>query len=191
MRSMSEARQIAAAASVHAALVTPCPLPAGTAIDRALLDDATFADAYRIALANDDASVVDIFFAVFGHHPTWLKAMLLVRHRVGAWFGLQGASTADLLRPRRQARYRVGETIGPWPIHFLGDGELVAGRDNRHLDFRLSVLRCSGEPAPSAVISTVCRAHNRFGRLYLRAVAPFHVWGVQRLLRRAAQAGRL
>ena len=85
----------------------------------------------------------------------------------------------------------MGESIGPWPIYFLGEVELVAGRDNKHLDFRLSVLKQGTGQAAYAVVSTVCRTHNAFGRTYLYLVVPFHKWGVQRLLSRAAQAGRL
>jgi hypothetical protein len=171
--------------------VAPCPLPIDTTIDRELLEEAFFTDSYQISLTHYSASVVDIFFAVFGHHPVWLKALLLVRHRVGAWLGLQVASTVEVMSPSRAASYRVGQHIGPWPIYFLGESELVAGRDNRHLDFRLSVLKHGSGHSASAVVSTVCRTHNWFGRVYLRVIAPFHKWGVQRLLQRASQAGRL
>lgn len=171
--------------------VVPCGLPLNTALDRDLIEGAFLTDSYRVRLTRRDASVIDIFFAVFGHHPAWLKAILLIRHRVGAWFGLDAARTAEIVRPTRAATYRVGGTIGPWPIYFLGEGELIAGRDNKHLDFRLSVLKQSTAQDVFAVVSTVCKPHNSFGRIYLRAIEPFHRWGVQRLLSTAVQAGRL
>ena len=171
--------------------VAPCRLPINTVLERALVESAFFTDSYRVRLSHGEASVVDIFFAVFGHHPTWLKVILLVRHRVGSWFGLKAACAAEVMSPTRTASYRVGESIGPWPIYFLGEVELVAGRDNKHLDFRLSVLKQGTGQAAYAVVSTVCRTHNAFGRTYLYLVVPFHKWGVQRLLSRAAQAGRL
>jgi hypothetical protein len=171
--------------------VTACTLPADTVLDREFVDGAFFSDSYRVALRRGESSVVDIFFAVFGHHPTWLKVILLVRHRVGSWFGLKAASTAQVMDPTRSPSYRIGENIGPWPIYFLGENELVAGRDNKHLDFRMSVLKQSAGPAAYVVVSTVCRTHNRLGRVYLLLLAPLHKWGVQRLMSRAAQAGRL
>ncbi len=171
--------------------IVACPLPVHTALDRALIDNASFSDSYRVALLPAHASVVDIFFAVFGHHPVWLKTILLVRHRVGAWLGLGAASTAQLLNPVRSESYCAGQNIGPWPIYFLGESELIAGRDNKHLDFRLSVQTHTTGEASFATVSTVCRAHNQFGRVYLRVIAPFHKWGVKRLLARAMLAGRL
>lgn len=171
--------------------VVSCPLPDNTALDRALIEDAFLADAYCVPLSRNDASITDVFFAIFGHHPAWLKVLLLVRHRAGAWLGLNAASTAQVLSPTNEGAYKVGQAIGPWPIYSLCDSEVVAGRDNQHLDFRVSVLKHGTGQATFATVSTVCRVHNRFGRAYLRVIAPFHKWGVQRLLSRAAMAGRL
>jgi hypothetical protein len=171
--------------------VAPCALPVDTALEREFVEAAFFTDSYRVPLAHGDPGVVDIFFAVFGHHPTPLKAVLLLRHRVGAWFGLKAASTAEVLTPTRAESYRVGQNIGPWCIYFMGESELIAGRDNSHLDFRLSVLKHRTGSTTFAIVSTVCLSHNGIGRAYLRLIAPFHKWGVQWLLSRATHAGRL
>ena len=168
-----------------------CALPERTHLDRRFTGESFFTDCYRVPLKREDASVIDIFFAVFGHHPAWLKAMLVARHRVGSWFGLAAAGNAELLQPRRKASYLVGDHVGAWPVFFLSEDELIAGRDNKHLDFRVSIRKSGTGEAAHAVVSTVCRTHNRFGRAYLRVIAPFHQWGVQRLLGAAARAGRL
>ncbi len=186
-----DADAVAGCGGVLSHAVVPCPLPDGSVLDRCWVGIATYRDAYRVSLARGDTTVVDIFFAVFGHHPTWLKAVLLARHRVGAWFGLDAASAADILRPQQAQSYRVGQQIGPWPIFFLSDAELVAGRDNKHLDFRLSVHKEIDATSTTVIVSTVCIAHNAAGRAYLRAITPFHAWGLQRLIKRAIQAGRL
>ena len=55
--------------------VVPCRLPINTVLERALVESAFFTDSYRVRLSHGEASVVDIFFAVFGHHPTWLKVI--------------------------------------------------------------------------------------------------------------------
>lgn len=168
-----------------------CELPHGSQVERRFLQDAFLADAFRAPLGHGDASPIDLFFAVFGHHPMWLKLILLLRHRLGAVFGLAAARTEDLLHPVRQARYQVGQTIGPWPLYFISDDELIAGRENAHLDFRVSVLKQGSGTRIWVVVSTFCCTHNRFGRVYLRLIGPFHRWGVRRLLQRALAAGRL
>ncbi len=171
--------------------VAACKLPANSVLAAAMASGASFADSYCVPLTRGEASLIDVFFAIFGHHPIWLKALLLIRHRLGSWYGLSAAATSEILSPTRRANYRVGETIGSWPIYFLSDSELVAGRDNKHLDFRLSILKQAAGGNTIGVVSTVCWVHNSFGRLYLTAVIPFHKWGVRRLLLKAHQAGRL
>jgi hypothetical protein len=171
--------------------VEECDVPAASAIDRRVVDAAFFRDAYRTPLACADAGVTDIFFGVFGHHPPWMKRVLIVRNRLAVWCGLEAPTRAEIMCPAVKARYVAGDKIGPWPVFSLTETELVAGRDNRHLDFRLSVLKQTDGGAASAVISTVCTTHNAFGRLYLRVIIPFHRWGVRHLISRAIAAGRL
>jgi Protein of unknown function (DUF2867) len=171
--------------------VEECDVPACTAIDRRVLEAAYFRDAYRMPLTHVQSGVVDIFFAVFGHHPLWMKRLLIVRNRMATWCGLDAPTPSEIMSPEEKASYGVGDKIGPWPVFSLTEAELVAGRDDKHLDFRLSVLKQIDGEAASAVISTVCATHNAFGRTYLFIVIPFHKWGVRHLISRAIAAGRL
>ena len=168
-----------------------CEVPRASAIGSQVVDAAFFSDAYRFGLSRPDASVIDIFFGVFGHHPPWMKQLLIIRNRLAAAGGLETAKDADIIHSVRRPHYRVGDLIGPWPVHGLTPTELIAGRDNRHLDFRLSVLLEAIGTSQTAVISTVCTTHNLFGRVYLRFIIPFHKWGVKLLIARALSSGRL
>ncbi len=172
--------------------VAKCDIPALSVLDRRWVEAAFFRDAYRVPLRRAQASVVDIFFGIFGHHPLWMKIALIVRNRVALCCGLDAPSAFEILHPARKSSYSVGDKIGPWPIFSLTPTELVAGHNDKHLDFRLSVLKLVANGASdSVVISTVCTTHNVFGKLYLFFVIPFHTWGVQRLLSSAVAAGRL
>ena len=72
-----------------------------------------------------------------------------------------------------------------------GENEIIAGRDNKHMDFRLSVLKVRSDNAADVVVTTVCSVHNPFGRIYLFLIVPFHRAGVQGLLARAVRDSRL
>lgn len=173
------------------ARATECQIPVKSALYPAWAGCAHFKDAYRMPLADAASSVTDIFTEVFGHHPWWIKAALIVRNRIARWAGLAAPTTAAILHPNQQRTYTVGETIGVWPIYSITAAELIAGRDNDHLNFRLSILRELDGPVPSVVISTACVAHNRFGRVYLWIIKPFHRWGVRHIMHAASRAGRL
>ena len=112
----------------------------------------------------------------------WIKIILVVRNRIAALGGLEAPTLSEIMNPQFKSSYKVGDKIGPWPIFALSESELIAGRDNKHLDFRLSVLRLTDEKGVSAIVSTVCVVHSRFGKVYLFFIAPFHRWGLRRLM---------
>lgn len=171
--------------------VVKCGFPANSSLDGRMVDAAYFRDSYRAPLSNVHASMADIFFDLFGHHPSWIKALLLTRNRLAAACGLEVPKTSDIVHPTREESYQVGDVIGPWPIFSLSENELVAGRNNKHLDFRLSLLREQRNGKSTVVVSTICDVHNLFGKAYLFFVVPFHKWGVKHIISRAVRSGRL
>lgn len=172
-------------------IITECQIPSGSVLNRKLVETAYFWDAYRAPQHHFRSNIVDSFFSVFGHLPGWLKAVLILRNTVAKWCGLETPTTSEILGTHRKTAYAVGDKIGPWPIFSLTETELVAGRDNKHLDFRLSLMRVSHLGAACLVVSTVCRVHNRAGKIYLFFIVPIHKWGVKLLISRAIKSGRL
>src|SRR5262245_59286048 len=171
--------------------VVECDVPATSAVGKERIERADFRDAYRAPLRRPDQGVVEIFFGIFAHRPLWMNLMLVARNSAAALVGLETPTMSEVMNVERKDRYVVGEKIGPWPIFFLGSDELVAGRNNKHMDFRLSILKARDGHEPSVVVSTVCFVHNAFGRCYLSFVIPFHKLGVRKLMRGALAAHRL
>ena len=171
--------------------VSECDIPVTSALDPVVIEGAYFRDSYGAPLSHTRASIVDIFFAIFGHYPMWMKIPLIVRNRIASWCGLEAPTASEIIDLEIKSSYRVGDKIGVWPIFALTESEIVAGRNNKHLDFRLSVLKAADNETASVVVSTLCTVHNWFGKLYLFFIVPFHKWGVQRLISNAIVAGRL
>jgi len=170
--------------------VTECDVPPASALDRDLVATAYFRDAYRAPLSRD-ATIVDVFHGIFAHTPQWMRRMLIARNRIAALCGLAVPDDADILEYRARDSYAVGDRIGPWPIFSLNERELVAGRNNRHMDFRLSLMKVEDGDGTGVVVSTICDVHNLFGKIYMLVIAPLHRYGVQKLLRNAILARRL
>ena len=171
--------------------VVECDVPATSSLNRDLIANAYFRDSYRAQLSRPELGIVDIFRALFGHTPFWMKLLLLVRNAAAGLFGLEVPTVGEIMRPVVRGHYRAGEKIGPWPIFFIADNEIVAGRDNKHMDFRLSVLKAVDGEAASVVVSTVCTVHNTFGQAYLFFIVPFHRRGVRALMSNALASKRL
>jgi len=167
-----------------------CDVPSGSAVGDGPMSAATFRDAWRVPLDRRESDVIDIYFCIFGHRPGWMKSALIGRNRIARLFGLETASDAEIKTPKREGAYRVGDRIGAWPIYSLDARELVAGRDNAHLDFRVSIMKVEDSHGAAAVLRTLCRVHNTFGRCYLFLIKPFHRLGVQYLLSSALAAKR-
>ena len=112
---------------------------------------------------------------------------MAVRDALVGRFGLKTAKQLTSLG----AESKTGH-VGIFKIYGTSPIEVVLGEDDKHLDFRLSVL-CSGTPSPGGkhhlTLSTVVHCHNRLGRLYIFVIAPFHRLIIQSSLRRAARNG--
>lgn len=171
--------------------VTATTMPQGSRLAEAFPPHAWFQDAYAAPLSVAHATMPELFFAIFGHHPAWMKTMLIARNRLAALWGLEVPDDADILHPTMKASYKVGDKIGPWPLFALHTDELIAGRDNSHLDFRVSVMRTKDPSGARVTVTTLCNPHNIGGKAYLMAIAPFHKLGLRKLLASAVTEGRV
>jgi hypothetical protein len=171
--------------------VVECDVPRHSALGKDVIERADFRDAYRVPLSRSDLGVVEIFFAIFARRPGWMKLMLIARNKAATLVGLEVPTTSEIMNMEKKDRYLVGEKIGPWPIFFLGSDELIAGRDNKHMEFRVSIMKVHDGTRPSVVVSTLCLVHNKFGQYYLSSVIPFHKFGLRGLMASALAAQRL
>jgi hypothetical protein len=171
--------------------VVECGVPSGSMLSRELIERAYFRDSYRAPLSRTELGIVDIFFGIFAHHPLWMKLLLIVRNKVASLAGLDAPTASEILHVEIKDHYVVGEKIGVWPIFSLSEDEVVAGRNNKHMDFRLSVLKVPDGDGTNVVVSTICTVHNLSGKLYLFFVIPFHRYGVRKLMANALAARRL
>ena len=96
--------------------VIECDLPSGSVLSGDTIGNAYFHDSYRAPMARPELGIVEVFFAVFGHTPRWMKSLLIVRNAVAKMFGLETPAVGEIMRPQVRSEYRVGEKIGPWPV---------------------------------------------------------------------------
>ena len=91
--------------------------------------------------------------------PGWARFLLHVRRILTMPFGLMndGPDAPD--------------KVGIFPVESESDHELIVGFNDRHLDFRVSVVSRAGQ----VFLATWVHPHNLGGRLYLRTILPFHV----------------
>lgn len=104
--------------------------------------------------------------------PGWAQMLLRLRRVLTEPFGLSndGPDAPDKL--------------GIFPVEAETEDEVIAGFDDRHLNFRVSVRAHAGE----VTLATWVHPHNFGGRAYLRLILPFHVLIVRNALARVRAA---
>ncbi len=139
---------------MHAPNVRATDLPAESLLqDRVRSDD--FLDCYSVPSemsARKAAEIITDF-------PGWARVLLKIRKVVTAPFGLLNDGPD------------APEKVGIFPVEIETEQELIAGFNDRHLNFRVSVLSEKGR----VFLATWVHPHNIGGQIYLKAILPFHV----------------
>jgi len=100
--------------------------------------------------------------------PAWAEMLFRIRGFLVSPFGLSNDGPA------------AEDKIGAFPVESESEYELIAGFDDKHLDFRVGVISEAG----CVFLATWVHTHNIFGKLYLRAIMPFHILVVRNALKR-------
>lgn len=147
--------------------VREIPLPADSALhDRMQPGDFVDCFATKAALSPRDAAEIIVQF------PGWTKPLLMLRRALTAPFGLS------------QDGPEAVDKIGAFPVERETTQEIIAGFDDKHLEFRISVMQQDGRVS----LATWVHPHNLAGRLYLKMILPFHILIARNAVARVAQA---
>ncbi|SMO62529.1 DUF2867 domain-containing protein [Paracoccus laeviglucosivorans] len=103
--------------------------------------------------------------------PGWAKRLLALRNALMRPFGLR-------VEPREPGPY------GFFPAEIESPDHVLLGFDDRHLDFRILILRADGR----IHCATWVGPHHIGGRLYLCAVMPFHILILRNAMARLMRA---
>jgi hypothetical protein len=163
--------------------VSVVPLPPGS-LAVAGLPRIDYADSYLARLPAGRRYTLDEAVAlVFATTPGWVKGLMQLRNGLVRPFGLKVGSPREA--PGRAGPLLPGARVGIFRVFDRRPDELLLGEDDRHLDFRVSVLLRDEGEAQWATVTTVIHFHNALGRAYFAVVRPFHQLIVPTLMRRA------
>jgi len=167
-----------------------CDMPAGCAFSDAR-DKFYYWDSFLAPLKHPEQTMTELYLAIFAHPPRYFARLLTLRGKIVRLFGLRGHKASQFKHIEIKDDYRIGEKIALFTLYAQSDREIVSGGDDKHLDFRVSVLKVNGSQGSRITVTTVVTTHNLFGRIYLFLILPMHRFGVRTLLSNAVAAGRL
>jgi hypothetical protein len=145
---------------------------------RPLLAGAQFGDAFSIAVDNTGLDARQAAQKMLAHGPRWIDALISLRNRLVAPFGLKTPSPGETA---------ATDTVGIFPVISETPDRLVAGFNDRHLDFRVVVDVAPSGQDKRVTLTTLVRTHNLLGRVYLAIILPIHRLIARTMLRQVAR----
>jgi Protein of unknown function (DUF2867) len=142
-----------------------------------LLAGAQFSDAFSVVVNGTALDARRAAEKILGHSPRWIERLLVLRNFLVSPFGLKKPVSAGT---------GATDTIGIFPVMSETPGRLVAGLNDKHLDFRVVVDIATSGHGQRVTATTLVLTHNSLGRIYLAIILPFHRLVVRALLRQVA-----
>jgi hypothetical protein len=142
-----------------------------------LLAGAQFADAFSIAIDNPALDARHAAERMMARQPRWIETLTSLRNILVTPLGLKTSG---------ESRTAPREMVGIFPIVSQTPDRLVAGFNDKHLDFRVVVDVANSGALRNVTLTTLVLTHNRLGRTYLAIILPFHRLVVRSLLRQVA-----
>jgi hypothetical protein len=147
-----------------------------------------YADAYALEVAPGTFGSVDRLVRAATRLSLAGRALMALRDFVVRPFGL-------ITVPRHLSRapegpLEVGSAAGMFKVVARSGDEVLLGLDDKHLDFRFSLMLRATGACEQAVATTTVRFHHVGGRIYFAFVKPVHKLLVPGMLRSAAKRAR-
>ena len=155
-------------------------LPSVSKINK-FIDRNDYEDCYSFTIPNNTKSIQELYISIFSSAPKWGDKLMTLRNKIVHLFGLKTEMTKNL-----DSQFEVGDKIGIFTIYDIQENEIIAGENDKHLDFRVSILRIVNKET-KVFVSTLVQYHNWFGKLYFFIVKPFHKIVVKSLIKKAAK----
>ena len=140
------------------------------------LAGAQFCDAFSITIDDPTLDARHAAERMFARQPRWISMLMTLRDRIVT---LAGLKTAD------HARRSSKDLVGFFPVLSETPDRIVAGLDDKHLDFRV-LIDITGTTPRRVTATTIVLTHNLLGRVYLTIIKPFHRLVVRAMLRQIA-----
>lgn len=162
--------------------VNTTALPSPSLVERALVPYHYF-DAFAVQVPSGTFGGVDEFARASTALPRWVELLMALRNRIVRVFGLK----TEPASPPRDAGDAIepGGAVGIFLVLARSVDEILTGLDDKHLDFRFSLLLQRHADGERAVATTTVRFKNVWGRLYFALVKPFHKLIIAAMLRGA------
>ena len=145
------------------------------------------ADSYKQVFVSNrtDLNSTTVGKLFFSSGPKWMERLFTLRNRVVKVFGLK--TSGDMKTRDEQLKHfqcKPGEQLGLFRVFEKNEKEVIIGEDDKHLNFRVSLLLHDPNALKKElIITTIVQFNNRFGRIYFALIKPFHTAVVRSMVK--------
>jgi hypothetical protein len=119
--------------------------------------------------------------------PYWVKALLDIRYfLIVKPFGLQTGMKKQGHSVKNQDGHLYQNNFGEVSIINRNENEIVMGDDDKHLYYRISILKRNTGKLSEIYLTTIVKFNNNWGKVYFAFIKPFHKMVVKSMLRNLA-----
>ena len=149
-----------------------------------------YTDSYSVFIQQECSIVTarDMALAFFQSAPSWVEKLFSVRNSLARAIGLkvpEGKKPGNITI----TQIEKGNAFGLFKIFEAGPEEVIMGENDRHLNFRISLMVTEAGDRPGSkclYITTAVKFNNRLGKCYFLPVKPLHKLIVPAMLRNMA-----
>jgi hypothetical protein len=129
-----------------------------------------FSDSLGMRVERTDIDIHDVVNCFFTAAPGFVTHLMKLRDMI---VGSMGLKTGDYTK-REKVVFEKGKDMGLFKMFEKNDHEAIIGADDKHLNFRVSLYVNSEINTTEILISTMVVFNNRWGKIYMGIVSPFH-----------------
>ena len=141
-----------------------------------------YADSYQIRISANGNSVDKVTTDIF-KTPHWADNLMKLRDFIVKPFGLKTGDKTDIVI---EPYYPIGSKAVYFTVLERNENEIVMAENDKHLNFRTSVMVDTDTSGSTIYLSTIVQFNNFYGKLYFLPVKPFHQLMIRSLLKEYA-----
>ncbi len=124
---------------------------------------------------NDKIGILDLAEVFTKPDSKWFEMLFALRDKIVSLFKLKTLAGTKKEDNESFGEWEIGARAGIFKIYGKSENEIIFGEDDKHLDFRVSLLyeQCE-EKKKKVSVTTAVKFNNALGRVYFFFIKPFH-----------------
>ncbi len=121
-----------------------------------------------------ELGVENCALSLFGQYTNWIMVLLRIRNFIVKYLGLKYDYEKYMESFNNKTIPYLGKRYGAFKVCGIKNNELLFGENDKHLDFKASVILDKNGDVYKVQLATVVKYNNLLGRVYIYFIKPFH-----------------